>query len=158
MSTYLRLNYSLFIIAVQIFPKYGVFYIYVSQRKSRGFFFITNYLALYHYSFLSISIRLLNSFIFNSLPLSEKIFKSTFQSMIALLYKGKKRFWIWIFKKIFKTNCNLFTTFLFILYGLDYSMYQSLNMFICTSSWYINIRWMIALVFTDFRTSNLRNS
>ena len=49
--------------------------------------------VLYQYSFLSISVRLLNSFIFKHLSDNEKTFRSAFQSSILLLFNGNKKFW-----------------------------------------------------------------
>ena len=49
--------------------------------------------VLYQYSFLSIPVRLLNSFIFKHLSDNEKTFRSAFQSSILLLFNGNKKFW-----------------------------------------------------------------
>ena len=49
--------------------------------------------VLYQFSFVSISIRLLNSFIFKNIRVEEKIFRSAFEATILSLYKANNKFW-----------------------------------------------------------------
>jgi hypothetical protein len=50
---------------------------------------------LYINSFLSISIRLLNSFIFGDLIKTELTFRSEFKNVILSLYKSNMKHWTW---------------------------------------------------------------
>ena len=48
---------------------------------------------LYKFSFISISIKLLNSFIFKHSTLEEKIFRSIFEATILVLYNANYKHW-----------------------------------------------------------------
>ena len=48
---------------------------------------------LYKYSFISISVKLLNNFIFQNLGLSDVNFRNTFETSIYIIYKNCSRYW-----------------------------------------------------------------
>jgi len=48
---------------------------------------------LYKYSFISISIRLLNAFIFKSLNIEKNLFRSAFEASSLQLYNAHKKHW-----------------------------------------------------------------
>ncbi len=63
-------------------------------RETRAFFnqplFETN---LYKFSFLSIAIKLLNSFIFSNVKNTETVFRSAFEKVILMLYNTNNKHW-----------------------------------------------------------------
>ena len=54
--------------------------------------------VLYQFSFLTISIKLLNSFIYKNIHIEEKMFRSAFEATILESYKANNKFWTQIDK------------------------------------------------------------
>jgi hypothetical protein len=72
---------------------------------------------LYKYSFISISIRLLNAFIFKSLNIEKNLFRSAFEASSLQLYNAHKKHWtlhiyIYLFNYYFITRTFDFLLFL----------------------------------------------
>ena len=71
-----------------------IFWRFLDDRESRSAFnetfFNTN---LYKYSFLSISIKLLNSFIYKHIQSTEETFRGAFEKAIFIFYVNSSKFW-----------------------------------------------------------------
>jgi hypothetical protein len=67
---------------------------YLKERETRYFFnepiFQTN---LYKFSFVSITIKLLNNFIYSNTTLTETVFRNNFKENILFLYNKNLKYW-----------------------------------------------------------------